>query len=63
MFTYLVKIVNLIRNMKHKIDNYLKTRSLCVFIVFIFINILANLPYINLYADIFSHFKLQYIIN
>ncbi len=48
--------------MKHKIDNYLKTRSLCVFIVFIFINILANLPYINLYADIFSHFKLQYII-
>lgn len=48
--------------MKSKIDNYLKTRGLFFFIVFIFFNIAGLLPLENIAIDIFSHFKFQYIL-
>ena len=48
--------------MRLKIDNYLQTRGILFFIIFIFLNILALLPFENVYIDIFSHFKFQYIL-
>ena len=47
---------------KQKADNYLKTRGLIFFLILICINIIALLPITNIYVDILSHFKLQYII-
>lgn len=48
--------------MKEKIDNYLKTRGLLFFVIFICVNIIAVLPANNIIVDIFSHFRLQYLI-
>ena len=48
--------------MKEKIDNYLKTRGLLFFVIFICVNIIAVLPVNNIIVDIFSHFRLQYLI-
>ncbi len=48
--------------MKNKIDNYLKTRGLLAFIIFVFINIAGLLPFENIYIDIFSHFKFQFVL-
>ena len=48
--------------MRLKIDNYLQTRGILFFIIFVFLNILALLPFENVYIDIFSHFKFQYIL-
>ncbi len=48
--------------MKEKIDNYLKTRGLLFFVIFICVNIIAVLTVNNIIVDIFSHFRLQYLI-
>ena len=48
--------------MKNKIDNYLKTRGLFLFFFFLFINIAGLLPFENIYIDIFSHFKFQFVL-
>lgn len=47
---------------KVKLDNYLKTRGLFFFVIFLTINILAYLNIINLFIDIISHFRLQYLL-
>jgi len=46
---------------KEKFNNYLKTRGIFFFIIFIAINLIAYLNIINLFVDIFSHFRLQYL--
>ena len=38
--------------MKEKIDNYLKTRGLLFFVIFICVNIIAVLPVNNIIVDI-----------
>ena len=48
--------------MKEKVDNYLKTRGLLFFVIFICVNVIVVLPVNNIIVDIFSHFRLQYLI-
>ena len=48
--------------MKEKIDNYLKTRGLLFFVIFICVNIIAVLPVNNIIVYIFSHLILKYFI-
>lgn len=55
-------MVKYIKIMKNKIYNYLKTRGLLFFVIFICVNIIAVLPVNNIIVDIFSHFRLQYLI-
>lgn len=50
------------RNFENKIKNYLKTRGLIFFTIFVIINILAYLNISNLFIDICSHFRLQYLL-
>ena len=45
-------MVKYIKIMKDKIDNYLKTRGLLFFVIFICVNIIAVLPVNNIIVDI-----------
>jgi len=50
------------KEIKVKINNYLKTRGLFFFTLFFIINLLAYLNINNLFIDILSHFRLQYLL-
>lgn len=44
------------------IEKYLKTRGKFLFWLFVFINLISFLPFINIFVDILSHFRFQYFI-
>jgi len=43
-----------------KFNNEFKKRIILLFILFVIANIFANLPSLNIFVDILSHFKVQY---
>lgn len=44
-----------------KFNIFLKKRVFVLFSIFVFINVFANLPSLNIFVDILSHFKVQYL--
>lgn len=46
--------------MLKKFNKFFIKRVIALFVLFFIINVAANLPSLNIFVDIFSHFKVQY---
>lgn len=46
--------------MLQKFNKFFIKRVIFLFVLFLTVNIIANLPSLNIFSDIFSHFKVQY---
>ncbi len=60
-FIFHYKIVFMDNEFIEKFNSYLKTRGLFFFIIFLIINLIAYINKINIFVDILSHFRLQYL--